>query len=83
MQTAIPKALALILSADAELCDILAVTAKMSLASSLIALIIGVPIGIWLGSGRFPGRGGLRSPPDGAEPSGVSVMWKLQVMKCK
>ena len=59
MQTAIQKALALILSADAELCNILAVTAKMSLASSLIALLIGVPIGIWLGSGRFPGRGVL------------------------
>ncbi len=57
MQTAIQKAIALILSGDRELCNILLVTAKMSLSSSFIALCIGVPIGIWLGSGRFPGRG--------------------------
>ena len=59
MQTALQKAIALILSADAELCNILTVTAKMSLASSVIALMIGVPLGIWLGSGRFPGKGVL------------------------
>lgn len=57
MQTAIQKAIALILSGDRELCNILLVTAKMSLSSSFIALCIGVPVGIWLGSGRFPGRG--------------------------
>ena len=56
MQTAIQKALQLILSADLELCNILQVTAKMSLQSSLLALLIGLPIGIWLGACRFPGR---------------------------
>lgn len=59
MQTALQKAIELILSADAELCSILSVTARMSIASSVIALLIGVPIGIWLGSGRFPGKGAL------------------------
>ena len=59
MHTALSKAIELILSADAELCDILSVTARMSLASSVIALLIGVPVGIFLGSGRFPGRGVL------------------------
>lgn len=59
MHTALSKAIELILSADVELCDILSVTARMSLASSVIALLIGVPIGIFLGSGRFPGRGVL------------------------
>ena len=59
MQSALQKALDLILSADAELIDILTVTAKMSLSSSIIALLIGVPIGIWLGSCRFHGRGAL------------------------
>ena len=59
MQTALEKAIALILSADAELLNILGVTAKMSLQSSLIALLIGVPLGIWLGACRFPGRGVL------------------------
>lgn len=59
MHSAVEKAIQLILSADAELCNILSVTARMSLASSLIALLIGVPLGIWLGSCRFRGRGAL------------------------
>ena len=50
------KAIALILSADAELLDILGVTAEMSLQSSIFALLIGLPIGILLGSCKFPGR---------------------------
>ena len=56
MKTALMKALALILSKDAELINILTVTGKMSLQSSVIALLIGLPIGIWLGACRFPGR---------------------------
>lgn len=56
MQTALTKAIQLILSKDAELLDILSVTAQMSLQSSIIALLIGLPIGIWLGACRFPGR---------------------------
>ena len=59
MQSALQKALALILSADAELLNILSVTGQISLRSSLLALVLGVPIGIWLGSCKFPGRGGL------------------------
>ena len=56
MQSALEKAFILILSADAELCNILGVTARLSISSSLIALLIGVPLGIWLGSTRFRGR---------------------------
>ena len=56
MQTALQKAIELILSGDAELLHILGVTAKMSLQSSILALLIGLPIGIWLGACRFPGR---------------------------
>lgn len=56
MQTAFQKALQLILTADKELCSILAVTAKMSLSSSILALLIGVPLGILLGACRFRGR---------------------------
>jgi len=59
VKTSIMKAIALILSADAELLDILGVTAEMSLQSSVIALLIGVPIGIWLGASRFYGRSAL------------------------
>lgn len=50
------KAIALILSADKELLHILKVTAEMSIQSSIIALMIGLPIGILLGSCRFPGK---------------------------
>ena len=57
MQTALQKAVALILSADAELLNILRVTGQMSLQSSVIALLLGVPIGIWLGACKFPGKG--------------------------
>ena len=56
MQTAVSKAIALILSGDAELLNILRVTAEMSLQSSILALLLGVPIGILLGSCKFPGR---------------------------
>lgn len=59
MGTSVRKAIALILSADRELLNILGTTAKVCLTSSVIALLIGVPIGIWLGSCRFRGRGAL------------------------
>ena len=59
MGSAAERALELILSGDRELCNILSVTARMSLASSLLALLIGLPLGIWLGSCRFRGRGAL------------------------
>ena len=56
MNTAFMKAIALIVSRDAELLDILSVTAEMSIQSSIIALLLGLPIGIWLGACKFPGR---------------------------
>ena len=56
MQSAIGKAIELIMTQNAELMNILEVTAKMSLQSSILALLIGLPIGIWLGACRFPGR---------------------------
>ncbi len=59
MGSSIQKAIALILSADRELLNILGTTARVSLSSSVIALLIGVPIGIWLGTCRFHGRGTL------------------------
>ena len=59
MQSALEKALELILSQDAELMNILSVTARMSLQSSIIALLLGLPIGVFLGSCKFPGRNAL------------------------
>ena len=56
MGSSIHKAIELILSADPELLNILSTTAKVCLTSSILALIIGVPVGILLGAGRFPGR---------------------------
>ena len=56
METAFMKAIELILSLDAELLNILKVTAQMSIKSSVIALIIGLPFGILLGSCKFAGR---------------------------
>jgi len=59
LKTALAKAIALILSADRELLNILSVTAEMSLKSSVIALLLGVPLGIWLGDARFRGKNAL------------------------
>jgi tungstate transport system permease protein len=56
MKTSVIKAIQLILSMDAELLDILSVTAEMSIQSSILALLIGLPLGIWLGACKFPGR---------------------------
>lgn len=53
MKTALAEAVDLILKGDLELLNILSTTAKMSLASSILALLIGVPLGIWLGATRF------------------------------
>ncbi len=56
MRTSLMNAIELILSADAELLDILGVTAEMSIQSSVFALLLGLPLGIWLGACKFPGR---------------------------
>ena len=56
MGSSIQKAIELILSADQELLNILGTTARVSLTSSVIALLLGTPIGIWLGACRFRGR---------------------------
>ena len=56
MKTSVIKAIQLILTMDAELLDILSVTAEMSIQSSILVLLIGLPIGLWLGACKFPGR---------------------------
>ena len=52
MFTAVQQAIDLLLSGDAMLANIVGVTLRMSVASSLIALIIGMPIGAALAMGR-------------------------------
>ena len=56
MSSSIQKAIDLILSADPELLNILSTTARVCLTSSILALLIGVPVGILFGAERFPGR---------------------------
>jgi tungstate transport system permease protein len=56
MGASLQKAVELIFSADPELLNILSTTARVSLTSSILALALGVPIGILYGAGRFPGR---------------------------
>ena len=59
MGSAVETAFRLILSGDRELLNILSTTARVCLTSSLAALLLGVPLGLWLGCCRFPGRGVL------------------------
>ncbi|MCI1722018.1 MAG: ABC transporter permease [Lachnospiraceae bacterium] len=56
MGSALREALQMILSGSSLLGNIVGVTLRMSLASSLIALAAGVPLGVLYGSASFPGR---------------------------
>lgn len=56
MSIALEKAVDLIFSGDRTLFQILEVTLRMSFASSLTALLLGVPLGVLFGSTRFPGK---------------------------
>lgn len=55
MKTAFVQALELIFSGDRQLGIILATTLRMALASSVIALLLGAPLGVLLGN--YAGRG--------------------------
>jgi tungstate transport system permease protein len=68
---AIKQALNLLLTGDAYLWGIIARSLQVSGMAVLLGLIIGIPLGTWLGLARFPGRGvavafvntGLALPP--------------------
>lgn len=55
MKTALLQALALIAAGDRQLGIIVATTLRMALASSVIALVLGAPLGVLLGG--YAGRG--------------------------
>ena len=59
MGSAFTRALELLFSGDALLTSIIKVTLTMTFFSSCTALLLGAPYGVWLASGRFPGRRGL------------------------
>ena len=52
----VAAALSLIGSLDPELLGIVSLSLRVSLSASLIALVIGAPLGAWLAISRFPGR---------------------------
>jgi len=57
MANAISKAFSLIFSGDAYLKGIVLTTLRMCLSSSIISLVIGMPLGILLGLVKFKGKG--------------------------
>ncbi len=59
MGSAFERALSLLISGDALLTSIIAVTLKMTFFSSCTALLLGAPYGVFLAGARFPGRRAL------------------------
>lgn len=59
MKTAFLEAVALLLSGNRQLGTIIAATMQMALSSSLIALALGAPLGVLLGSFSRPGKRAL------------------------
>ena len=56
MKTAFIQAIQLLLSGNSQLQNIIGVTLRMGLTSSIISLLFGMPLGILLGSSEFRGR---------------------------
>ena len=56
---AVLLAVQLVLSGDADLVEIVALSLRVSLAATLLALLIGLPLGALVAIGRFRGRGVL------------------------
>ena len=59
MGTAFQKAIDLLLTGSNQLANIVSVTLRMTLTSSIVALLLGVPLGVLYAAGRFPGRRAL------------------------
>jgi tungstate transport system permease protein len=56
---AFSQAFALILSADADLMEIIALSLQVTVAAVVLACVLGLPLGALLAVGRFPGRTAL------------------------
>lgn len=59
MVTALEQAIGLVLSGDGQLWNIISVTLRMSIPSSVISLLLGVPLGTLLAFCVFRGKGAL------------------------
>ena len=57
--SALSKALYLLISGDAALMEIIALSLQVSLSAIVLATLIGLPLGSVLAVARFPGRGGV------------------------
>ncbi len=53
---ALGQALALVVAGDVEFRDIVALSLQVSATSTLLACLVGMPVGAWLAVSRFPGR---------------------------
>ena len=56
MANALERAFRLLFAGDPQILSILSVTLRMTLFSSVTALLLGAPFGVFLASARFPGR---------------------------
>jgi tungstate transport system permease protein len=54
------RAFSLIFSGDLEVFSIAGTTLQLALTSTLLATLMGIPLGIFLGFSRFPGKKGLK-----------------------
>lgn len=54
-------ALSLVMSADADLLEIIVLSLRVSLSALVIACLIGLPLGAWIAISRFPGRGAVNA----------------------
>ena len=59
MGNALEHAFRLLFAGDPQILSILSVTLRMTLFSSVTALLLGAPFGVFLASARFPGRRSL------------------------
>ena len=53
------SALSLMRSLDPELMTVVGVSLKVSALSTLVATLLGVPLGLWIGFTEFPGKRGV------------------------
>lgn len=53
---AVREAVSLLLAGDAETFEIIVLSLRVSLTATAVAFALGVPLGMWLAFGRFPGR---------------------------
>ena len=59
MWEALAVAMKLVLSADADLLEIVLLSLQVSLTATILSCLIGLPLGALVAVGRFPGRGAV------------------------